>query len=422
MITVLVVCSPPFQQFASIPGEIRLFEGSLKTLNFSMPVTGQYQTTNPNVVEVNGTTRKSGEVNLNEPIKLKTKHAGNAKILLKWGMIPFKSVEVNVLPDIKVYPGGESIGVKLKSAGVMVVGHHLVQSGDNKISPAKEAGIQTGDLIVRINGRYIHDLKEVSELVNEAGQEGNKIKLEILRGKEKKEIAITPVQDRENKKYQLGIYIRDESAGVGTLTFYHPETRKFGALGHVISDIDTGKPIVVGDGYIVRADVSSIEKGLNGSPGEKFASFKKQKLGKITGNTPFGIFGKMNQEPDFIKDKKAMPIALSEQVKEGPARILTVVEGQKVESFDIEIVNVIQQRYPATKGMIIKVTDPDLLDKTGGIVQGMSGSPIIQDGKIVGAVTHVFVNDPTSGYGAFIEWMLKDAGINLSQTTELKAS
>jgi stage IV sporulation protein B len=209
------------------------------------------------------------------------------------------------------------------------------------------------------------------------------------------------------------MYIRDSAAGVGTLTFYDPKHKVYGALGHVITDMDTGKPIRVGDGKVVKSNVTSIQKGESGEPGEKRAIFfqENQVIGNIQKNTPFGIFGKMNSPPGEGLMNREIPVALAEQVTEGPAKILTVVDGQKVEQFDIQIVHVLRQKFPATKGLIIKVIDPRLLEKTGGIVQGMSGSPIIQNGKLVGAVTHVFVNDPTSGYGTFIEWMLQDAGV-----------
>lgn len=199
------------------------------------------------------------------------------------------------------------------------------------------------------------------------------------------------------------------------MTFYDPKSKKYGALGHVISDMDTKKPIVVENGQIVRSTVTSIEKGSNGNPGEKLARFSgdREVIGDITRNSPFGIFGKLNQDISNGIMDKAMPIALSNEVKEGPAKILTVVDNDKVEEFDVEVVSSVPQKFPATKGMVIKITDKQLLEKTGGIVQGMSGSPIIQNGKVIGAVTHVFVNDPTSGYGVHIEWMLNEAGIDI---------
>lgn len=199
------------------------------------------------------------------------------------------------------------------------------------------------------------------------------------------------------------------------MTFFEPQSKKYGALGHIISDMDTKKPVEINDGTIVRSSVTSIEKGNNGIPGEKQAKFSSNQnvIGNITKNSPFGIFGKLNEDIKNGKYDKPMPIALSHEVKEGPAKILTVVDGEKVEEYDIEIISSVPQKYPATKGMVIQITDEKLLEKTGGIVQGMSGSPIIQDGKVIGAVTHVFVNDPTSGYGVHIEWMLQDAGIDI---------
>jgi stage IV sporulation protein B len=418
--SICIVCSPPFRDFASLPDQIRLFEGSVKQLKLSMPVNGSVTASNPNVVDINGTSGSAAAVDFTTPVTIQPKHTGETELSLKVGNVPIKTVKVDVLKDLKVYPGGQSIGVQLQTAGVLVVGHHLVDTGKEKISPGEVAKIHVGDMIEKVNGIYINDIEEVGKYVKEAGEKKQPMHLIVARGDDKFEVDLTPVFDVKDKSYRMGLYIRDSAAGVGTLTFYDPASKKYGALGHVISDIDTHKPIVVGDGHIVKTKVTSIEKGTNGSPGEKFAIFQdeKQKLGNIIKNSPFGIFGKMKTYPENNLVKEPIPIALSEEVEKGPAEILTVVDGQKVERFKIEIVNVIQQRFPATKGMIIKVTDPALLKKTGGIVQGMSGSPIIQKGKLVGAVTHVFVNDPTSGYGLFIEWMLQDAGINLSSVQE----
>ncbi|UQZ82050.1 SpoIVB peptidase precursor [Paenibacillus konkukensis] len=343
-----------------------------------------------------------------------------------FGKIPLKTVKVSVVPDLKVIPGGQTIGVKLKSSGVLVVGHHLVAvAEDKKISPGEDAKIQLGDLIVKINGKPLKDISKVAELAAEAGENKKPLTLTLRRNNETIDLQIQPVYDIVDKAYRLGLYIRDSAAGVGTLTFYAPDQGVYGALGHVITDMDTQTPIAVGSGEIVHSNVTSISKSQNGEPGEKRAQFSKESkvLGNIEKNTPFGIFGKMDALPDHGLMKEPIPVAFAEEVKEGPAQIYTVLNGQKVEKFDIEVIHVAKQDYPATKGMVIKITDQKLLEKTGGIVQGMSGSPIIQNGKMIGAVTHVFVNDPTSGYGCFIEWMLQDAGIMLRNTTgELKAS
>lgn len=409
--------STPFRQFASIPEKLRLVQGFLEQLSFAMPVNAKVVTSDPNVVHLNGTQTGMENHDLRKPLTIEPIKPGDTQVTLKVGNIPVKTVNVEVLPEVKLIPGGQSIGVQLQTSGVLVVGHHLIEGQGRKYSPGEQSNIKVGDRIMKVNDVSIRNMEQVGKLVNESGNKGNPVRLEVIRGKEKLQLKINPAYDEKEKTYRLGVYIRDSAAGVGTLTFYDPKTKNYGALGHVISDMDTGKPIVVGSGHVVQSSVTSIEKGQSGSPGEKYAIFKNEnvKLGNIEKNTPFGIFGKMDKFPDHSIGMKPIPIALSEQVKTGPAEIYTVVNGQKVEKFKIEIVNVIQQKFPSTKGLIIKITDPRLLDKTGGIVQGMSGSPIIQNGHLVGAVTHVFVNDPTSGYGTYIEWMLKDAGYHLEK-------
>jgi stage IV sporulation protein B len=431
LMLVFLIClgslSTPFQSFASFPEELRLFSGQHTNLQLSMPVSAQVSVNNPEIVKVNGSPKHSFKVDLHHPISLESYKAGQTEMKLKlFGTIPLKTVKVNVVPDLKIIPGGHTIGVKLKSAGVLVVGHHLVTiAEEKKISPGEEAKIQLGDLIVKLNGKTITDVSKVSDLVTAAGENKKTIVLTVNRNNEILEIQMQPAYDIVDKTYRLGLYIRDSAAGVGTLTFYAPDQGVYGALGHVITDMDTQTPITVGTGEIVHSNVTSISKSHNGEPGEKRAQFSKESkvLGNIEKNTSFGIFGQMSELPEHSLTEEAIPVAFSEEVKEGPAQIYTVVSGQKVEKFDIEVVHVSKQDFPATKGMVIKITDPRLLEKTGGIVQGMSGSPIIQNGKVIGAVTHVFVNDPSSGYGCFIEWMLQDAGIMLRPTrSELKAS
>ncbi|GAA0351089.1 SpoIVB peptidase [Bacillus horti] len=425
-----VVTSVPFQEFASIPHEVRMFEGKTSNFPFSFLGAAEVVTTASDGEEASAETFKHNEaihaLKEEEGFTIQALHQGTAEVQLKLGQIPLKKVKVNVLPEIKVYPGGQSIGVKLSSVGVVVVGHHFIDTQSGRISPGEDASIKVGDIILEMNGIKLDHLDQIGGIVDEAGRNGEKIAVQILRGKEKLNLTLQPAKDAKEDKYRLGLYIRNSAAGVGTLTFYHPETGSYGALGHVISDMDTQKPIIVGNGSIVNSSVSSIEKGESGQPGEKYARFVNENrvLGDIKKNTPFGIFGHMKEKPDKGLSEKAIPIALNEEVEKGPAQIYTVVEGEKVEKYDIEIVEVMAQKFPATKGLVLKVTDPKLLEKTGGIVQGMSGSPIIQNGKLVGAVTHVFINDPTSGYGCFIEWMLEDAGVPIQPASlqQAKAS
>jgi len=413
-IVALIACSPPIQQYASLPDELHVFSGDAKDLSLGVPVYATGTVKDPEIVQVNGSADPEFEVVPDRPISLKSRKAGRTEMQLKlFGKIPFKTVKVDVVPDLKVIPGGQTIGVKLKSKGILVVGHHLVPTADGKVSPGEEAKLNAGDVILEMDGVRLTDVGQVSAIVQKAGKAGRAIDLVLQRAGNTIRTSIRPVYDPEDKAYRLGIYIRDSAAGVGTLTFYAPDQKAYGALGHVITDMDTQTPIPVGSGHIVHSNVTSIDKSQSGEPGEKRAVLidEDKVLGDIRKNTEFGIFGKMYEPPDFARVKEPIPVAFADEVKEGPAHIYTVVSGQKVEKFDVEIVHVAKQTFPATKGMIIKITDPKLVEQTGGIVQGMSGSPIVQNGKLIGAVTHVFVNDPTSGYGCFIEWMLRDADI-----------
>nr|WP_026694691.1 SpoIVB peptidase [Peribacillus kribbensis] len=392
------------KSYVTIPNKIVLFEGE----NYKIP----------KGLSVTASVSDGNNISIHDSRNLLTLDAdkpGTNELLLDFAGFPVKKVDVQVLKDFKVIPGGQSIGVKLNTLGVLVVGHHLVTTSSGKKSPGEIAGVRVGDIITEINGKHIKRMEDVAPLVQQAGEAHKPLRLEIFRSHKQFKTNLMPLKEQSEDHYKLGLYIRDSAAGIGTMTFVEPKSKKYGALGHVISDMDTKRPIVVKDGQIVRSTVTSIEKGSHGDPGEKLARFSSDHkiIGDINKNSSFGIFGRLNTGIDNHIMDKAIPITLSHEVKEGPAQILTVVDGDKVEKYGIEIVSTIPQKFPATKGMVIKVTDPRLLDKTGGIVQGMSGSPIIQKGKLVGAVTHVFVNDPTSGYAVHIEWMLSEAGINI---------
>ncbi len=394
----------PLKEYLLIPTQMRVFETQTQAIETSLSVNAQEKSSEAFTVEKD----------LHE-IKVTGKKSGQSELVYDLAGFPIKKTKVQVLPDLKVIPGGQSIGVKLHSVGVLVVGFHQINTSEGKKSPGESAGITAGDIIIEMNGQKIEKMNDVAPFIQKAGNTGESLDLLIKRDKQKIKTKLIPQKDEAEGKYRIGLYIRDSAAGIGTMTFYEPKTKKYGALGHVISDMDTKKPIVVEDGEIVKSTVTSIEKGTGGNPGEKLARFSSERktIGDINRNSPFGIFGTLHQP---IKNKisdKALPVAFSNEVKKGPAEILTVIDDDKVEKFDIEIVSTTPQKFPATKGMVLKITDPRLLKETGGIVQGMSGSPIIQNGKVVGAVTHVFVNDPTSGYGVHIEWMLSEAGIDI---------
>ncbi|WAA10467.1 SpoIVB peptidase [Fervidibacillus albus] len=402
----------PIGQLLKLPREISIFEGQKMELPYAAVAT---------------VTEKNERIDVSEgdeTISLEGKQSGRSEIIFDIAGIPVKKLNVNVLDDLKVIPGGQSIGVKIHSKGVLVVGFHQITNGKGKVSPGKQAGITTGDVIVEIDGHSIESMNEIGPIVQRAGEKGEAVKIVLEREGQKVETEVKPKKDESDDQFKLGLFIRDSAAGIGTLTFYDPKSKKYGALGHVISDMDTRSPIIVKEGYIVPSTVTSIQKGTNGAPGEKLAKFLSEKnhIGDIEKNNQFGIYGTIKKKLKNGLMDEPIPIALSDEVKKGPAKILTVVENDEVEAFDIEIVSSIPQKFPATKGMVVKITDPKLLEKTGGIVQGMSGSPIIQNGKLVGAITHVFVNDPTSGYGVHIEWMLNEAGIEIDQSKQKKAS
>ncbi|MFQ6320907.1 SpoIVB peptidase [Bacillus halotolerans] len=394
----------PLKEYLLIPTQMRVFETQTQAIETSLSVNAQEKSSEAFTVEKDP-----------HEIKVTGKKSGQSELVYDLAGFPIKKTKVQVLPDLKVIPGGQSIGVKLHSVGVLVVGFHQINTSEGKKSPGESAGITAGDIIIEMNGQKIEKMNDVAPFIQKAGNTGESLDLLIKRDKQKIKTKLIPQKDEAEGKYRIGLYIRDSAAGIGTMTFYEPKTKKYGALGHVISDMDTKKPIVVEDGEIVKSTVTSIEKGTGGNPGEKLARFSSERktIGDINRNSPFGIFGTLHQP---IKNKisdKALPVAFSNEVKKGPAEILTVIDDDKVEKFDIEIVSTTPQKFPATKGMVLKIIDPRLLKETGGIVQGMSGSPIIQNGKVVGAVTHVFVNDPTSGYGVHIEWMLSEAGIDI---------
>ncbi|XNN71165.1 SpoIVB peptidase [Bacillus pumilus] len=399
------------KEYISIPTNVAVFEKQKHSIDTSIEASANASSQAFSLSEKKNQLEVTGQ------------KAGKAEIVYDFKGFPIKKTKVDVLPELKVVPGGQSIGVKLHSVGVLVVGFHQITTADGKKSPGEAAGIQSGDMIIEINGQKMEKMNDLTPFIQKAGKTGETLRLLIKRDHKTFQTTLTPAKDASEGTYRIGLYIRDSAAGIGTMTFYEPSSKKYGALGHVISDMDTKKPIVVDNGEIVRSTVTSIEKGTGGNPGEKLARFSSERktIGDISRNSPFGIFGTLTEKLENHVSDKPLPVALSNEVKEGPAEILTVVDHDKVEKFDIEIVSTTPQKFPATKGMVLKVTDERLLSKTGGIVQGMSGSPIIQNGKVIGAVTHVFVNDPTSGYGVHIEWMLSEAGIDLYQKNK-KAS
>ena len=318
------------------------------------------------------------------------------------GVFPVSEAKVNILDDYTVKVLGIPFGVKIYTDGVMVVGITDVDSKKGAISPAKLSGLQLGDLITTINGVKVLTNEEVASIIEQS--QGKVLNFSVVRGEEKLNILIKPVMSVSSNKFKAGIWVRDSSAGIGTSTFYSPSLNISCGLGHGICDVDTGEILTINSGEAVPAKIISINKSSAGSPGELKGQFLEGRFGKIIANNETGIYFSDKHE-DLSNLKK---LAVKQDIKVGDAKIYTCVDGVTPKYYNCKIEK-INYNNNITKNMVVKITDKELLDKTGGIVQGMSGSPIIQNNMLVGAITHVFVNDPTKGYGIFAENMLMSA-------------
>ena len=299
-------------------------------------------------------------------------------------------------------PVGHTIGIKLFADGVVVIGLAQVETERGLTAPGADCGLMVGDVIEEANGTQVESSEQFSRLL----QCGGTVDLAVSRDGEALVLSARPVRDEEGT-YRLGAWIRDSMAGIGTVTFYDPETGEFGALGHGVTDSDTGLLLPLLDGAVMSSTVKAVKPGSAGAPGQLRGEFDlTHDMGIVRANTEQGVFGVMEQSE--MTDGRAIAVASADEVRVGKAVIYANVTGDSVEEYDIEILKILDPC--GAQNLLLRVTDEELIAKTGGIVQGMSGSPIIQDGKLVGAVTHVLVNDPTKGYGILIENMLKAAG------------
>ena len=320
--------------------------------------------------------------------------------------IPIKQISCNRREDVWLMPGGVPIGVSLYADGVLVVGLGSIR--DNaEVCPAAEGGIKAGDVIVEVNGETVTDSLHLSRLCSEGGE----LNLTVRREEEVRECTVTPVYDEESESYLAGMWVRDSTSGIGTLSYWNMADERFGALGHPITDIDTGAIIAVKNGNIIKSSIIGISAGSSGKPGEVIGSFSihDEKWGEIDTNCEYGVYGNAINMPVNPLYPDGLPICWWDEAHTGPAEVLCTVTDEGVKAYDCEIIKLFPAEGSGSKGIVLKITAEELISITGGIVQGMSGSPIIQDGKIVGAVTHVLVNDPTRGYGIFIENMLEAA-------------
>ena len=365
---------------------------------------------------------KGDELRLNEQLtarsteNVKTANAavGNSYTTsVKWlGVFPVKTVSVKVVNESVVVLGGMPFGVKLYTDGVMVVSLSTVDSRTGNISPARNAGLKVGDQILSINGQEVYTNEQVSEIVKESA--GEMMVLRIKRDGIESQLRFCAVYSPSEQCYKAGMWVRDSSAGIGTVTFYDPQSHTLGGLGHPVCDVDTGEIVPISSGEIVPARVYNVKKSESGIPGELRGGFDFGSYGPLLSNGTTGVYARCEEgiEGELVE------IMLKQDIREGNARIYTTISGTEPDWYDIRIEQVRHYDKNATRNMVIEITDKRLLEKTGGIVQGMSGSPIVQNGKLVGAVTHVLVNDPTRGYAIFAENMLETAQKTIEQYRE----
>ena len=384
-----------------VPNSIILMQGESLNLATLWGISiKENENSNPNIGEykqnrtIEAATKNIEDNSLNETGKIDI----SLNLLDK---IPLKEISVNVIPKVKVIPLGNAIGLKLYTEGVLIVGMSEIEGK----RPYELSGIKEGDRIISIDDKKIETTEDLIETVN--ASKGKEVSIKYVRENSEEVTNITPVQTKQDE-YKLGLWVRDAAAGVGTASFYIPSTGMFASLGHGITDIDTGDLITISNGELVSTNIVSIQKGEKGKPGEIKGSIEgASKIGEVYKNTSFGIFGKVSNKNSLKITEDEMEILNRDEIKKGKAQIICELEDGKKEYYDIEIQRIYTANNKDNKSMLIKITDERLLEKTGGIIQGMSGSPIIQNGKFVGAVTHVLVNDPTTGYGVFADMMIK---------------
>ncbi len=398
---------------SNVPDQLMLFIDETEEFDFAFPLVGEMHISNENEDSVSvfqsGNQPVSNDIiqfNFNEPFSIKADVAGNYKLLVKlFGFIELKEMELHVVEPVTVIPVGKTVGIYVETDGVMVLGTGEVTGKDGMNYTPAENIIYSGDYIMAVNGISVETIGELSSQIQNASSE--QVRLRIRRKGEEQEVMLSPIESVDGS-LKLGIWARQDTQGIGTLTYVDKEG-KFGALGHGITDSDTGMLMEISEGSIYEARILDIVKSEVGEPGEMMGMIQvsdSTRLGEIEANLEQGIFGIVSENLEL--EPAAIPIGLKQEIEIGEAQILCGF-GESSKLYDIEIEKIQINSNDVNKGMVIRITDEELLAKTNGIVQGMSGSPIIQNGKLIGAVTHVFVNDPTKGYGIFIENMLEVA-------------
>ncbi len=390
----------------AIPDKIWIEEGKEENFDFHLPITGEMDQEG---LEVFGNQSPAVEedkirLDLNESFSLKSRNQGSYSMSCRlFGLFHIKEVAVEVIEKEQVVPCGIPVGIYVKTNGILIIGTGTVTGNDGMNYEPAENLVKSGDYVKTVDDQVVESKEDLIGKINQC--QGKSVILGVLRGEEYIQLKLQPVQTAENE-YKLGIWVRDDLAGVGTLTFYNEEG-DYGALGHPVSDLDTGTKVNMGEGTLYEAEVAGITKGEKGNPGEiagVITYLDQYRLGTVEENTNAGIYGNLERVPDTVGKSPYYPIGLKQDIEKGEAVIISTVSGERKE-YSIVITDV--DYNSENKGILFQVTDGELLNLTGGIVQGMSGSPIIQNGKVIGAVTHVFVQDASKGYGIFIENMLQ---------------
>ena len=382
-----------------IPDEIVLFQNEKYELNYLKGI------------EIEGERISVAESFFRKLAKIKSEVVGTEKLTLSaFGGVMKKDINVSVLPATSVIVGGEAVGIRLYSKGVLVIGESPVQGTDgNYYEPYSASKISKGDKIMKINDTPIETINELVEVVSSVS-EGESILVEYEKNGAVIEESIVPVKSFDDGKQKLGLWVRDGAMGVGTLTFYDPMTNEYAALGHGISDFDVKEIIDVESGSLNVASILDVKKGIKGEAGEIRGLLNERvEIGNIEKNNETGIYGEVTNKENYFHGREETLVASQNEVKLGKATVMCTVDSDnEPKEYEIEILKVAENPSVSSRGMIIKVVDEELLKKTGGIIQGMSGSPILQNGKLIGAVTHVYLNDPTKGYAIFAETMIRE--------------
>lgn len=392
---------------SNIPSNIRVLVGTEETFDFDLPVEGDIEIGQVNVFNVDNKQNLKDKIhiNLNKPFSIQSSQVGAYSVDLKlFGKFTLKQINIDVIDSVEVMPSGMPIGIYVNTDGVLVLGTGDVASSDGmNYEPALNI-LKSGDYIVAIDDTAVSTIDDVMDCINKSN--GDSMEFSVRRNGEIIKLKVIPVKSTDGN-YKVGVWIREDTQGIGTLT-YTTTDNKFGALGHPITDMDTGTVLEISQGSIFTTQIIDIVKGKSGEPGEILGIINqnsKNKLGTINSNTTQGIYGELGENKKKIKQGEVMDIVLKQNIKLGKAYIRCMVENE-IKDYEIEIEKINLNPSAENKGMVIRITDERLLKVTNGIIQGMSGSPIIQDNKLIGAVTHVFIQDSTKGYGTFIENMI----------------